>query len=207
MFDYRAETDRRIEQFATYLGLMHERSHEIAQGNCYMIFADRKGASRGSGDELVESKELVVEAVEEAFRGMGGEATLIDETVFATLPDEGWREDNSQDRFVQFSFERNWFCLDMPLQTLYRPEGEKIFRDRRGFFYLRDRPEFTLKEEDVDGYDPFRKVYLYGDERAAAEDMAYVWFMVWNYPVDWRLHVKAGAFSGKHQWEKDYPIE
>lgn len=205
--DYQKELQRRIDQFASYLSLMHERSHEIAQGSCFIIFADRKGPSRSSDDELVESKELVLEAISQAFQGMGNTASLSDEAGFTTTPEEGWREDNSQDRFIQFSFEEKWFCLDMPLQTLFRPEAEKILRDRRGFFYLRDRPKFTLKGEDVDGYDPFRKIYLYGDERAAAEDMAYVWFMVWNYPLEWRLYVKAGAFSGKHQWENDLPIE
>ena len=50
-------------------------------------------------------------------------------------------------------------CAGPALQTLYRPEAEQILRSKRGFFYLRDRPEFTLKDEDVEGYDPFRKIY------------------------------------------------
>ena len=130
-----------------------------------------------------------------------------DQTIFIDLPDDGWRADNSQSRYVQFSFEKNWFCLDMPLETLFRPEALQILRDRMGFFYLRDRTEFTLYDEDVEGHEPFRKVYIYGDERSAADDMAHIFFTVWKFPVDSRLYVKSAAFSGKHEWEKGYPIE
>ena len=48
--------------------------------------------------------------------------------MLAGLPTEGWRGDDSQSRFVQFSFEKKFFCLDMPLQTLYRAEAEEILR-------------------------------------------------------------------------------
>src|SRR5690606_32419972 len=113
------------------------------------------------------------------------------------LPNDGLREDDSQNRFIQFSIERHWLCLDMPLQTLFRAEAEHILRDRNGFFYLKNRPEFTLTSEDVDGYDPFRKVYVYGDENSAAEDMAFVFFQVWKFPVDWRFYVKSGAFGDR----------
>jgi len=135
-------------------------------------------------------------------------ATMTDATFFMELPDDGWRDDDSQSRFIQFSFERDWFCMDMPLQTLYRAEAEQILRSRQGFFYLRDRPQFTLNEEDVEGYDPFRKVYVYGDEDSAAEDMAFIFFQVWRFPVDWQFFVKAAAFGDKKaEWENGTPIE
>ena len=96
----------------------------------------------------------------------------------------------------------------MPLKTLYRAEADVICRSRLGFFYLRDRPEFTLYNEDVDGCDPFRKIYLYGDERSAAEDMAFIFFQVWNFPVDWRFFVEAAAFGEKKMaWEREMPIQ
>ena len=72
-----------------------------------------------------------------------------DDSQIIVHPEEGWKQDAFQGRFIQFSFERNWFCLDMPLQTLYRTEAEQIVRSRKGFFYLRDRPEFTLKPHVV----------------------------------------------------------
>jgi len=208
MFDYRAEFDRRIEQFASYLSRMHKRTHEIARGSCFMIFEDRKPSDADNYPELSESKELEAATVAEVSGDTGGVALgLGDETNFIDLPENGWREDNSQIRFVQFSFERNWFCLDMPLETLFRPEAEQILRDRMGFFYLRDRKEFTLYKEDVEGHDPFRKVYIYGDERSAAEDMAFVFFTVWKFPVDSRFYVTSASFEGEHEWEKGYPIE
>jgi hypothetical protein len=62
----------------------------------------------------------------------------------------------------------------MPRQTLSRDEAQQIVRYRTGFFYLSDRKQFTLHCEDVEGYDPFRKVYVYRDESSAAEDMAFI---------------------------------
>ena len=110
-------------------------------------------------------------------------------------------------RFIQFSFENKWFCIDMPIQTLFRPEAEEILRYRKGFFDLADRKQFTLHGEDVEGHDPFRKIYVYGDEESAAEDMAFVFFQVWKFPVESRLFVSSAAFSGKHDWEQGVPIE
>jgi len=80
-------------------------------------------------------------------------------------------------------------------------------RYRRGFFYLRDRLEFTLKGEDVDGYDPFRKIYIYGDEGTAAEDMAFNFFQAWKFPVDWRFYVTAAAFGHSTGWERGTPVD
>jgi hypothetical protein len=131
----------------------------------------------------------------------------LDEVVTPNLPDEGWREDPSSNRFIQFSFERNWFCMDMPISTLFRAEAEEILSRRSGFFYLRDRQQFTLYQEDVKGHDPFRKVYVYSDEESAAEDMAFVLFKVWKFPIDSRFYVTAAAFSGKKDWESGVQIE
>jgi hypothetical protein len=94
----------------------------------------------------------------------------------------------------------------MPRQTLFRAEAEQILRRRRGFFYLRDRPEFTLHGEDIDGYDPFRKIYIYRDEESAAEDMAFIFFQIWKFPVDWRFYVTAAAFGQQTDWERGTPI-
>ena len=140
MFDYRAEVERRIEQFAHYLKPMHDRAHEEAHGPCFIIFEERRPGGGSGNEELSEEKKLALELVGQAFTdaGIGGAGTL-DESVLIDLPDEGWRQDDSQNRFIQFSFERDWFCTDMPLDTLYRPEAEEILRNRQGFFYLRDR--------------------------------------------------------------------
>ena len=209
MVDYSEELQRRIGQFAGYLKKMHHRAHEEAHGPCFIIFEDRL-PTNGSGDAaLTEAAKPALELVVAGFADAGiTSVTMTDDVSFIGFPDEGWKENDSQARFIQFSFEKNWFCLDMPLQTLYRAEAEQILRSRRGFFYLRDRPQFTLHGEDVDGYDPFRKIYIYGDEDSAAEDMAFIFFQVWRFPVDWRFFVKAAAFGDKKSdWEHGVPIE
>jgi len=209
MPDYSEELQRRIGQFAGYLKQMYHRAHEEVQGSCFIIFKEDFPSNDSGVPTLVEAAKPELELVVAGFDHAGIPSVTITEDVpFIELPDDGWKEDDSQTRFIQFSIERNWFCLDMPLQTLYRAEAEQILRSRKGFFYLRDRPEFTLHEEDVDGYDPFRKVYIFGDEVSAAEDMAFIFFQVWRFPVDWRFFVKAGSFGKqKTRWEWYKPIE
>jgi hypothetical protein len=62
-------------------------------------------------------------------------------------------------RFVQFSFERDWFCMDLPRQTLSFPEAMEVLWYQTGFFCLCDREQFTLHGEP-EGYDLFRKTYI-----------------------------------------------
>jgi hypothetical protein len=155
----------------------------------------------------VEKEEAVLAAAREEVGGVAFSDTQLDETVSVELPDDGWREDDSESRFIQFSIENKWFCMDLPLQTLFRPEAEELLRRRKGFFYLRDRKEFTLKEEMEETCNPFRKIYIYGDEESAADDMAFVFFQVWKFPVEARLFVSSAAFNGKHRWEEGLPIE
>lgn len=207
MFDYRSELERRIEQFASYLRPMNHRAHEIAATNCFMIFEESHPDDRDKG-VLVESKQLTLQSVQSAFNQIGfvsdSDGLFSD---FTSLPDEGWRDGNSSNRFIQFAFGRQWFCIDMPLQTLFRPEAEEILRYRKGFFDLADRKEFTMYQEDVAGFDPFRKIYIYGDEQSAAEDMAFIFFHVWKFPIDSRFYVSSAAFNGMHSWEKAVPIQ
>ena len=117
------------------------------------------------------------------------------------LPDEGWREEDSLIRFVQFSFERDWFCMDLPRDVLSFAEAMEVLWYSSGFFYLRDKPQFTLHGKPK-GHDPFRKVYMYGDEAEAAEDAAFLFFWAWGLPVDAHLYVTSAAFGGEHVWER-----
>ena len=129
-----------------------------------------------------------------------------DDSAFG-VPREGWRADDSSSRFVQFSFNPKWFDIDLPNTTLYRAEAEEILRCRLGFFYVTDRPQFEHPAEKAAEFEPVRRIYLYGDERTAAEDMAFVWFQVWKFPVDWRFFVTAAAFYEGTEWEKDWPLD
>jgi hypothetical protein len=60
--------------------------------------------------------------------------------------------------------------------------------------------------EEPEGYDPFRRVYLYGQEGQAAEDTSFVFFQAWWLPVDLRLYVTAAAFDGGYKWEWETPL-
>ena len=209
MVEYSEILKRRIDQFSGYLKKMYHRGHNEVGGPCFLIFKERWPNNTNGHDELTAAVKPSLELVLHGFEVAAKDSLTMDSFLsFPDLPEEGWREDNSQSRFIQFSFEEKWFCMDMPLQTLFLPEAEQILRSLKGFFFLRDRPEFTLFGEDVEGYDPFRKIYLYGDEQTAAEEMAFIFFHVWKFPVDWRFFVKAAAFSGKEtNWEWGTPIE
>ena len=202
--DYQAELQRRIAQFHRYLEPMDRRAHEDAHGPCYTIFESRHPDGDFAG-QLREEREPALAAVAAAFGESDGSPDL-GGLQLPDLPEEGWRGDDERIRFVQFSFERDWFCMDLPRQTLSFPEALEILWHSRGFFYLRDKPQFTLLGEPV-GCDPFRRVYLYGDEGTAAEDTAFVFFRVWGLPVDSRLYVSSASFGGAYEWERGVPVE
>lgn len=84
-----------------------------------MIFDEDPPSGQSGSSELAESVipslELAVAAFDEA--GIAS-ITVNDETPFLELPIEGWKENNSQKRFIQFSFEKDWFCMDIPFRNL-----------------------------------------------------------------------------------------
>ena len=207
MLDYHLERATRISQFARHLSGMHARAHHEAHGPCFMIFSENKPDGLGDEKTLAESARPEMETVLERFTLAGIQSMPhLDSPIPLEIPGEGWKQDDSGSRYVQFSFEEKWFCIDIPRDTLFRFEGETIMKQRQGFFYLCDRPQFTLYGEDVEGHDPVRKIYLYGDEESAAQDMAYIFFQLWRFPVDSPLYVKACAFGGKYDWEDYDPI-
>ena len=114
---------------------------EEAQGSCYLIF-ENQHPHEGLGGKAEEERQSAIAAVAEAF---GGGVPELGGPEPPDLPEEGWREDGERVRFVQFSFERDWFCMDLPRQTLSFEEAMELIWYRRGFFYLRDKPQFTLR--------------------------------------------------------------
>jgi hypothetical protein len=203
MSDYRSQIERRIGQFCRYLKPMDRRAHEEASSSCFLIFENHP-PGEDPERETREERDPALAAVAEVFGESGG--TTRGEPQPPDLPEVGWREEGSRLRFVQFAFEKDWFCIDLPRQTLSFDEALEILWHDRGFFYLRDKPQFTLRGEP-EGYDPFRKIYLYGDEALAAEDTAFVFFRVWGLPVDSRLYVTAASFSSAYEWERGVPLE
>ncbi len=175
--DYRAELERRIGQFHRHLAPMDRRAHEEAHGPCYTVLENRHpdgdfgGQTTEERQPAREERQPALAAVTEMFGG--GESTVVskpDEPGLSDLPEGGWREEGERVRFVQFSFERDFLYMDLPRQTLSFDEALEVLWHREGFFYLRDRPQFALPGElgEIEGFDPSRRVYLYGDEGQAA---------------------------------------
>jgi hypothetical protein len=51
-------------------------------------------------------------------------------------------------------------------------EAREIARERVGFFYVGERPNYPYYQHDVAEVNPFQKQYVYGDQDSAAGDMA-----------------------------------
>ena len=206
MNEYCEILEHRVRQFTWYLRLMRARQRRMSRGNSFIIFEEKLRDTPGDGNVLVESKAKVLQAGtwhDSADDGIRGGA----DAAGADVPDTYWRDDDSSCRFIQFIFNPRYFDVDIPNTTLYRPEAEKILLRRLGFFYVKDRPAFTHPKENVVRFNPVRKAYLYGDERIASEDMAFVWFQVWRFPVDWRFFVTAAAFHESTNWEREWPLD
>ena len=208
MSTFHEELERRTEQFEHYLELMRQRrAVRWTRDAAFSSFQERldtddpEVARNTESEALVYQPELEVAGWDDRCGTSG-----LDETVVIDLPDEGWRGDNSRARFIQFSFNPPYFDIDIPNTTLYRAEAEIILRRRSGFFYVKDRPQFEHPTGRAEEFVPLRKAYVYGDERSAPEDMAYVWFNVWHFPVDWRFFVKAAAFFEDTDWERGFRL-
>jgi hypothetical protein len=186
-FDYNEEVNRRIEQFANWIRKMSGRRRRVKDTNCFLIFDEEDPAGDAPVAKLSRAKSLVC-AGGGFDDGMGCDGD--------DPPQEesgGQSEDNG--RFVQFKFEKELFWMELPNTTLSRPEGERIMRNRPGFFWLKDNPGYAATRLD-EPFDPMTKFYLYGDEQRAGEDVAHIFFQQWKFPVTCRLFVKAACFEG-----------
>ena len=74
-----------------------------------------------------------------------------------------------------------------------------------GFFYLRDKPQFILQGEP-EGYDPLRRVYLYGEEGESVANTAFVSFRVRSLSLNSLLYVSSASFGGEYEWERGTPV-
>jgi hypothetical protein len=208
MNEYREIRDRRIGQFARYLRLMRRRQQDIASGASFIIFSER-GTDHGPDTSVLDRSRAAVVPIGVSLHGGLDHADPFDVSVGGPpgQPSEDGYEPDKSHRFIQFSFNPRYFDIDLPNTTLYQPEAAEILACRPGFFYVKDRRQFEHPAEDVPEFDPVRRVYVYGDDRTAAEDMAFIWFAVWKFPVDWRFFVTAAAFHEDTEWESDWPLD
>jgi hypothetical protein len=189
---------RRINLFAQWLVKMHRRRRDSGDLNCFVIFGEDDPKQADYTPRRSRASSLVCTAVGSG--AVTGETGAEDEVP----PDGNDDQPNKNGRFVQFCFEPEFFWLELPNTTLSREEAERIFRDRTGFFWLKDNPLHATRL--CKRFDPLTKFYLYGDEMRAAEDIAYVLFQVWHFPATWRFFVKAACFDGP-DFEQGEPID
>jgi hypothetical protein len=188
---FNEEKRRRIEQFADYLRLMGLRRHKFTKGDCYIVFDD-------SPPEDAESRQLKESAIKVDCLADGDSASGSEAA--SDCPTSDWQGGEAQTRYVQFAFRPDCFYMELPNATLFPQEAEQILRHRPGFYWAKNRPDLRWVRrnwKDMVKWEPLQKVYLYGDEESAAEDMAFILFQVWNFPVDSPLYIKAGVFGSK----------
>ena len=197
---YLDEKRRRIGQFAEYLRLMGLRAHKVAKNSCFIIF-DESPPEDAESPKLKESVALKVEAGGgPASGGRGG---------VEGLPKHG-KPRRRRSRYLQFAFMRDCFYLELPNNTVFRQEADQILRCRLGFYWAKNRTDLRWVRsnwEDMVKWNPLQKVYLYHDEESAAEDMAFILFQIWHFPVDSPLYVKAASFQTEHRFERGKRID
>ncbi len=114
VLNYRAELERRIRQFHRYQEPMDHRAHEEAHGPCYTIFENRH-PDGDFGEQAAEERQPALAALTDMFgEGGGFSGSELAKPDVPGLPEEGWRGEYERTRFVQFAFERDWFCMDLP---------------------------------------------------------------------------------------------
>ena len=180
----------RIEQFAEYLRLMGLRRHKIVKTTCFVIF-DESPPVNAESPKLNESAAIKIDCL----AGSG-----LESGVTGRLRHR--RPMNRPSHFVQFAFHRDCFFMDLPNTTIYPQEAEHILHCRQGFYWARYRRDLRWVRNNwklMVEFNPLQKIYLYRDEESAAEDMAFILFQIWHFPVDSPLYVTAATFPTKHR--------
>lgn len=201
--EYIAIRKRRVQQFLEALLPMPTRATKLVQGCCYATFSERK-------DDLSQDESLEVCVTERVPVAVG--VSSMSEPFES--PSVGIVEDEpestirprrrSHERFIQFVFLERHFEMDLPQPMLEASEAHRLLAERRGFFYLGDRFPMHDTENVIDTFHPLRKAYVHGDELEAAEDMAFLLFDLWRFPVDAILY--HSAFGGRYSWASGKPL-
>jgi hypothetical protein len=125
---------------------------------------------------------------------------------FRRLPAEFRRRVSAGERFVQFAFFADEFHLDLPDTTLTPEEANRAVAERPGLRFVLGDP--SREPADLERkFDPIQRTYRYGEQRAAAEDTAYVFFDLWGLSLDAWIKVKAKAFESGRQWERGFSLD
>ena len=201
MSTYVNEKRRRIEHFAQYLRLMGLRRHKVVKEDCFCIF-EESAPEDTENPCIKESAAIKVDCLANGGSTPGGDDA-------GESPREDWSP-GEPFRYIQFAFRRECFYLELPNNTVFPYEAELILQQRPGFYRAENRPDLRWVRsnwKDMLKWNPLQKVYLYRDEESAAEDMAFILFDVWKFPVDWLWYIKASAFHTKHRFEQGKPLD
>lgn len=199
---YFDEKRRRIVQFAEYLRLMRLRAHKVAKGSCFIIF-DESPRDNADSSKLKESVAIKIDCLTGRDSASGRQGGT------EGLPKHG-KPRQRRSRYLQFAFMRDCFYLELPNNTVFPQEVEQILHCRQGFYWAKNRTDLRWVRsnwEDIVKWNPLQKVYIYRDEESAAEDMAFILFQIWHFPVDSPLYVKAAAFQTGHDFERGKRID
>jgi hypothetical protein len=109
----------------------------------------------------------------------------------------------SKTRIVQFAFMNSGFYLDLPDATLTPEEARRAVGERPGFGFALNNAQKRLGERQ---FDPVQRRYQYTQQRAAAEDAAYVFFDLWQTPLEAWIKVQASAFEVERHWERGFSM-
>lgn len=201
MTAYVDEKRRRVEQFAQCLRLMGLRRHKIVKKDCFLIF-EESAPEDADTPSIKESAAIRVDCLANGGSGSGDDDPL-------DLSSSEWSQAEPF-RYIQFAFTRDCFYLELPNNTVFPEEAELILQQRLGFYYAKNRRDLRWVRsnwKDMVKWEPLQKVYLYRDEESAAEDMAFILFDVWKFPVDWRWYIKAASFHTEHRFEQGKPLD
>jgi hypothetical protein len=95
-------------------------------------------------------------------------------------------------RFAQFWISTGTFYMELPNTTITTAEAEVLLRDKPKFFFVSTRQKSEDPEASVNEFNPLHREYVYGEEKLAAEEMAYVLFDLWKLPLDLSFKVEGG---------------
>ncbi len=202
MFDYAAEKQRRIQQFAHVFEPMHHRTVNVVMDCCFLRIEERENpwSSKRSLEASRVNEKVLSNAVIDTLEGS-----------FETTPDiegwsdNGWREDDQSCRYVQCVFLEKHFEIDLPRPTLWPMEAKQLLQRRNGFFFLGERGGAETQASVIERFHPLRKAYVHGDHYSVAEDVAYIFFDLWRFPIDTRLFLS--TWGGRNQWDSGRPLD
>jgi len=213
-FEYETEKQRRIAQFAAELKPMHYRTVQVVNDCCFAIINERtvddSSTSALTANTQAEKKAVVTigDTLDDLFVDDNDSSFEME-----GWDDDGWREENS-DRFVQIIFLEHHFEMDLPRTTLWPNEAKTILRNRSNFFFLGSRAQTnnhsgTTRSTDIHratirDFNPLRKAYVHGDFHSVADDIAYIFFTLWRFPIDSTLYLT--TFGGGNNWDNGKPL-